>query len=274
MPAFPTFLVIGAMKAGTYSLHEYLQQHPQIEMSQKRKEVNFFVEGFNWHRGGDWYREFWAGNTPVRGESSTRYAMHDRYPGVPARIAGLLPDVKLVYAVRDPIERLLSQYVHDVDDNQEHRSFEQLLSAPNRQLSLGNGCYHQQLRQYLDYFPAESIHVISCEDLATDPQRAMKPLLQFLGVDAGFSHADWGVKHNDGSAKCRETASGRVVRKLVGRRRLRRMPLLRQTFTRPIPPPMFDAQRHADIVAMYREDAAQLEAFTGRSFRHWKTLWS
>lgn len=273
MPAFPTFLVIGAMKAGTYSLHHYLHQHPQIEMSQKRKEVNFFVEGFNWHRGSDWYRQFWTGNTPMRGESSTRYSMHGLYPGVPARIAALLPQVKLVYAVRDPIERLISQYVHEVDDNQEQRSFEQLLSAPDRQLVLGNGCYHQQLQQYLRYFPAESIHVVCCEDLACDPQRAMQPLLQFLGVDADFVHADWGVKHNDGSGKCCETASGRVARRLVGRKRLRRIPLLRQAFTRPIATPVFDAQRHADIVAMYRADTEQLEAFAGRSFRHWVNLW-
>ncbi|WP_428311969.1 sulfotransferase domain-containing protein [Hydrocarboniphaga sp.] len=273
MPAFPTFLVIGAMKAGTYSLHHYLQHHPQIEMSRKRKEVNFFVDGFNWHRGADWYRQFWAGNTPVRGESSTRYSMYGRYPGVPARIAGLLPKVKLIYAVRDPVERLVSQYVHEVDDNQEQRSFEQMLSAPDRQLSLGTGCYHQQLLQYLEYFPAESIHVVCNEELAADPRREMKPLLRFLGVDADFEHADWCVKHNDGGDKCRETASGRFVRRLVGRRRLRRAPLLRQTFTRPITTPLFDAQRHADIVAMYRADCEKLEGFTGRSFRQWKRLW-
>lgn len=273
MPAFPTFLVIGAMKAGTYSLHSYLHSHPQIEMSQKRKEVNFFVEGFNWHRGPDWYRDFWAGNTPARGESSTRYSMYGRYPGVPARIAGLLPDIRLVYAVRDPIERLISQYVHDVDDNQEHRSFEQVLTAPDRQLTLGNGCYHEQLQQYLAYFPARAIQVVCFEDLAADPHRTLRPVLQFLGVDAEFCHPDWGLKHNDGSGKCRETSAGRVVRKLVGRGRLRRTPLLRRTFTRQIPTPVFDARRHADIVAMYRADAGRLEAFTGRSFRHWKNLW-
>ncbi|MDB5969468.1 MAG: sulfotransferase [Hydrocarboniphaga sp.] len=273
MPAFPNFLVVGAMKAGTYSLHHYLHSHPQIEMSQKRKEVNFFVEELSWHRGTDWYRDFWIGNTPMRGESSTRYSMRDRYPGVPARIRSLLPEVRLVYAVRDPIARLMSQYVHDYDDNQEHRRFEDLLLAPDRQLTLSIGCYHYQLQRYLECFPASAIRVVCFEDLIADADRTLKPVLEFLGVDPEFGHSDWGAVHNDSGDKCRETPAGRVVRKLIGRRRLRRTPLLRKTLTRPIPTPVFDAQRHADIVGMYRADAERLETFTGRSFRHWTSLW-
>lgn len=273
MAALPTFLVIGAMKAGTYSLHHHLGLHPQIEMSAKRKEVNYFVEELNWPRGSHWYAQHWTGDTAQRGESSTRYTMRDRWRGVPARIAATLPDVKLVYLVRDPIRRLISQYVHEVDDNQEARDFETMLGAADRDLALNTGRYHYQLQAYLDHLPRERIHVLAFEDLIADPVATLQPLLAFLGVDAGFSDPRWQEAHNDSDDKRRETTLGRVlVRPLVGRRPLRRNRFLRESFTREIPRPVFDPQRHADIVAMYRDDQRQLEAFCGRRFDRWSLL--
>jgi hypothetical protein len=273
MSALPTFLVIGAMKAGTYSLHNYLHRHPQIEMSQRRKEVNFFIDSFNWARGLAWYQAHWRGDTPMRGESSTRYTMRDKFPEVSGRIHQLLPDARLIYLVRDPIRRLLSQYVHEVDDNQEFRSFEALLAAPDRDLVLNTGRYHYQLQAYLRYFAPESIHVACFEDLVAQPVETMQTILRFLGVDAGFSDPSWTQAHNDSADKRQETPSGRVVRKLVGRRPIRRNAWLRDTFTRPIPRPQFDPVRHADIVALYREDTEQLARLTGRSFTHWRGIY-
>lgn len=273
MSCLPNFLVIGAMKAGTYSLHHYLNRHPQIEMSQRRKEVNYFVEGFNAHRGVDWYRAFWPLGKPLRGESSTRYSMRDRHPGVAERIHALLPQVKLIYVVRDPVRRLYSQYVHEVDDNQESRSFEALLDAPDRALALNNSRYHYQLQAYLAHFPASAIHVVCFEELVADPAPVMDAVFRFLGADAGFRADDWGAAHNDSADKRRETSTGRVLRHLLGRRRLRRWPWLRETFTRPIPAPRLDPLRHADVLDLFRHDTRQLEAFTGRSFAHWRSLW-
>lgn len=274
MPASPTFLVIGAMKAGTYSLHHYLDLHPQIEMSHKRKEVNFFVDGFNADRGLDWYRRHWRGDTAMRGESSTRYSMRDRYPGVAERIRRTLPDVKLIYVVRDPIRRLLSQYVHDVDDNQESRSFEELLASPTRDRVLNTGCYHYQLAAYLEHFPRKAIHLVCFEDLVADPGATMRPLLRFLGVDADFTDPRWCEPHNDSGDKRRETAPGRVLRRLIGRRPLRRRRWLREHFTEAIPPPVFDPLRHPDVVAKYRADTDRLIAFSGRDFPRWTTLYA
>lgn len=273
MSAPPTFLVIGAMKAGTYSLHHYLDLHPQIEMSHKRKEVNFFVEGFNAGRSLAWYCAHWTGNTLMRGESSTRYTMRDRYPGVARRIKQAFPDIKLVYVVRDPVRRLQSQYVHDVDDNQESRSFEALLTAPDRARILNTGCYHHQLDAYLEYFPRDAIHLVCFEDLVADPVATMQPLLRFLGVDAGFSDPRWCEAHNDSDDKRRETATGRVLRRLLGRRPLRRRRWLREHFTQPIAVPVFDRARHPDIVAMYRADTERLAAFSGRRFERWTALY-
>jgi len=274
MSALPTFLVIGAMKAGTYSLHNYLDLHPAIEMSRKRKEVNFFVKELNWRHGLDWYRKHFRGHTLMRGESSTRYSMMDRHRGVPERIKKVLPNARLVYVVRDPIRRLQSQYVHEYDDYQEHRSFDEMLRAEDRHLALNSGLYYRQLQAYLKHFPADAIKVVCFEELAAKPVETMQSVLEFLEVDADFEHPAWSESHNDSADKRRETRAGRVVRKLVGRRRLRRIPWLRERFTRPIPKPEFDARRHADIVSMYREDADRLAQFAGRSFEHWTGVYN
>ena len=101
----PNVLVVGAAKCGTTSLHEYLDRHPEIAMA-REKELDFFVEQKNWSRGVDWYERQFAA-APVRGESSPSYTAYPRYRGVPERIRRIVPDAKLVYLVRDPVERAL-----------------------------------------------------------------------------------------------------------------------------------------------------------------------
>jgi hypothetical protein len=111
------------MKSGTTSLFHYLQAHPQAHMS-PRKEVEFFVKEKNWRRGFDWYQ---ARGSPagVPGRLFDRRGLRGvhQVSGVqgrsPERIAQHLPDVRLIYVVRDPIERIRSHYQHRV------------LSAPN-----------------------------------------------------------------------------------------------------------------------------------------------
>jgi hypothetical protein len=87
--ALPSFLIIGAMKAGTTSLYHYLKSHPQIHMS-RIKELDFFVTELNWGRGLDWYSQQFSGigtNVLAAGEASTNYTKYPRYKGVPERIS-------------------------------------------------------------------------------------------------------------------------------------------------------------------------------------------
>ena len=106
----PNLIVIGAAKCGTTSLHEYLDLHPEVAMS-REKELDFFVEEKHWGRGVEWYAAQFE-DAPVRGESSPSYTAYPRYRGVPERIRRVVPDAKLVYLVRDPVERIVSHFVH------------------------------------------------------------------------------------------------------------------------------------------------------------------
>ena len=114
----PTFLIIGTMKGGTTSLYRYLRQHPEVFMPE-RKELNFFVDEYagppidppeerNWSRGITWYEHQFADAERERavGEASANYSRHPTYPGVAERIAAVVPNVKLIYVMRNPIDRV------------------------------------------------------------------------------------------------------------------------------------------------------------------------
>ena len=185
----PNFLVIGAMKAGTTSLHQYLKAHPQVFMSTP-KELNFFVEGMNWELGIEWYRSKFAGarDAVAVGESCPQYTKAIEYPGVPARIAATIPDVRLVYLVRDPIERIRSAYLHRRSNGKESRSIERALAEDERYVDTSR--YAAQLDPYLELFPEEQLLVVLSEELRDDRETALGRVLKFVGVDEGL------VPHN------------------------------------------------------------------------------
>ncbi len=101
------------MKCTTSSLHYYLNLHPQIAMSWN-KERNFFIAEHNWPRGVRWYERHFKRGFAFCGESSPAYTHHPHFRGVAARMHDLLPTARLIYLVRDPIERILSHYLHAV----------------------------------------------------------------------------------------------------------------------------------------------------------------
>src|SRR3954465_14378495 len=128
--AMPNLIIIGGLKCGTTSVHHYLGLHPEIGMS-RPKELNFFVEELNWPLGADWYRGHFTGDERVQGESSPHYTNEPRFAGVAERIHGLLPEARIVYIVRDPIDRMLSHYLHNVAGGYESRPLEEALDDPH-----------------------------------------------------------------------------------------------------------------------------------------------
>jgi hypothetical protein len=178
----PTFIVIGAMKCGTTSLYHYLRDHDQIFMS-RIKELDFFAEAANWSRGMDWYRHQFkgAGNALARGEASTLYTKYPEHRGVPERIAAVLPDVRLIYVVRDPIERLRSHFQHRVMTGREKLPAEVALLEDPSYLNCSR--YAMQLERYLEHFPREQILIVTSEGLRSDRKATIQQVYAFLGVD-------------------------------------------------------------------------------------------
>jgi hypothetical protein len=178
----PNFIVIGAMKAGTTSLYQYLKGHDQVFMP-AIKELDFFVAESNWCRGIGWYRRQFisAGDARARGEASTLYTQYPTHDGVPERMARVLPGVRLVYVVRDPVERMRSHYEHLVITGAEKRPPEvALLENP---IYLQCSRYAMQLQRYLDHFPREQILIVTSERLKVNRRAAVQQVYEFLGVD-------------------------------------------------------------------------------------------
>ncbi len=182
----PDFIVIGAMKAGTTSLFEYLRAHPQVFMP-PLKEMDFFVEERNWSRGIEWYgRRFLRAGPDVLavGEASPSYTKFPEHKRVPERIASYLPDVKLIYLVRDPIERIRSHYQHRVMVGTERAPIESAVLHDPTYVDVSR--YAVQIERYTNCFPRECILVLAAEELRAQRLATMHRVYRFLQIDPDF----------------------------------------------------------------------------------------
>jgi hypothetical protein len=192
----PTFVVIGAMKAGTVSLRHYLDDHPGVFLGRGGKfgEPNFFIAEYNWPRGRGWYESLFdgAGQAAAIGECSPSYTMAPAFRGVPERMAQVVPDARLVYVVRDPIARMQSMYMHQVSAGRERRRVETALLDDRY---LGPSRYGFQLAAFLDYFDRSQVLVIASEVLRDRPREALSAVFGHLAVDPAA--IDIAEKHRD-----------------------------------------------------------------------------
>jgi hypothetical protein len=277
--ALPNLIIIGGLKCGTTSLHHYLNLHPEIAMS-RPKELNFFVSELNWPLGRDWYAGHFDPSARIRGESSPHYTNRPSFNGVPGRMRELLgSDVRLVYVVRDPIDRMLSHYLHNVGGGYEDRSLADALADPESSY-VARSRYFFQVDPYLEEFGAERVQIVGREELKADRPGTMRRTFEFLGVDPNFTSEQFEREWETGVAKTgsRFRLMDRAVR-LPGLRAIDRnfdrLPeSLRWLAERVVhdpdrgevaKPEVPDSLRR-HLVELFRDDTAELERLAGRSF--------
>jgi hypothetical protein len=277
----PNLIIIGGLKCGTTSIHHYLGLHPQILMS-KPKELNFFVEELNWDLGFDWYESRFDGRFTVRGESSPHYTNLPRFHGAAERIHRHCPDVKLLYMVRDPIERVRSHWVHATGAGYEHGEVSAVLSQPDTAY-LQRSMYWMQLQPYLELFDRDQIELISQEELQTDREGTMRRAFHYLGVDEGFTHEQFDREWEKSSAK--QGDKYQVMERLVKLpgfrsfdRNFDRFPeSLRWMVEKVVhdpekpsaPKPKLPDALFERLRETFRGDVAALEEYAGRRFSGW-----
>jgi hypothetical protein len=276
----PNLIIIGGMKCGTTSLSYYLNQHPQIRMSGS-KELDFFIDDprFNWHKGLDWYRSHFTGKAKIHGEASPHYASYPRLSGIPARMHEIVPDAKLIYLVRDPIDRMVSQYIHMYSDDWENRSFEEALSDFDLGYYIYRSMYYMQIEQYLAYYSPSQILVISTEDLRDRRQETLHYIFDFLEVDPNFWSWHYERQRNYSQRRRRKTATGKWLAKTLLGQLLQRLhsgirwyvePILYRPFSHPIERPHLSEALYAKLIEKLSDDVKQLRNFTGNDFKSWK----
>ncbi|MDR3632916.1 MAG: sulfotransferase [Isosphaeraceae bacterium] len=178
--AHPDFLVIGAMKSATTTLHVQLARQPGLSMSPV-KEPNFFSDDENYEKGFAWYEGLFldAAQGSIRGESSTHYTKLPTYPRTVDRIADALPGVKLVYVMRHPVDRLVSQYVHERTVGRTADGLHEAIDGVPELIEYG--LYSMQLRPYLETFGPRNVLPVFFARLVSHPQQELERICAFLG---------------------------------------------------------------------------------------------
>ncbi len=206
----PGFIIFGARKCGTTFLYRNLAGHPNV-LPALKKEVRYF--DLNYDKGERWYRahfptaagaglaaRLWAGPV-LTGESSPYYMFE---PRVPWRVRALLPGVRLIALLRDPVRRAYSHYHHQLRRGVETLSFEAAIDREPERLAgeterllreesyvsynhqkfsyLASGRYADQLEAWYEVFAPEQILVLRSEAMYADPVGTLRRVLDFLGL--------------------------------------------------------------------------------------------
>ena len=242
------------------------------------KELNFFIEERNWPRGEDWYRRHFDPEAKVRGEASPNYTAFPQHVGVPERMASVVPDAKLIYVLRDPLQRIAAHWVHNYAKRREKGTLAETLSHPNTSY-LQRSQYAMQLQQFLNHFPREQIMILDQEDFRKDRADTLRRVFEFAGADPDFSHPGFERERHSTSRKTRATklavrmerASksrwGRVIPPKVWFALDERLPM-----KKPIDRPDVRLALTDEALRALRDDAERMRELAGRPFRDW-SIW-
>lgn len=208
MECLPTFFIVGAQKAGTTTLHAWLNREPQVCLPLV-KETHYFCD--NWYyRGIEWYRRQFTcrPSATIIGEIDPEYMF---FPEVPHRIAALMANPRLVFVLRDPLARAYSSYLMAVRRGYERLSFTDALAAEEERLRtdtnrfaftnhsyIARGLYANQIRRYQEIMPGAPKLYMKFENLFspyTGPKLYME-LCEFIGLKAPLAIPDFADRHN------------------------------------------------------------------------------
>ena len=192
----PDFIIIGSMKAATSAIYHYLSEHPRV-ISRYPKELHFFALNFN--KGLDWYLAQFAvkrknaqGEKLLTGEATPSYLA---IKNAPRRIFNFFPQVKIIVSLRNPTDRAISHYYHEMIRNkQESRDILEAFSADELENLdkkprsptynyLHGGKYILYLQRWLKIFPREQILILNYHELEQNPDGFIEKLFTFLNLE-------------------------------------------------------------------------------------------
>lgn len=208
----PNFIIIGAPKAGTTSLHFYLSLHPEIFMP-KVKELNFFTAHpmSSWTKGIEWYSSLFRSEKTVCGEASAGYAWKEVNPCSAERMHRVVPSCKLIYCMRQPYDRLVSHFEMDCRRGVFSGNFEEFLSHSKFGLARYASYYGRQLEEFLRYFDRSQIHFVETSQMDRARTATLQGVFKFLGVDASFESIMFRHKRYVGRRQPFPTKQGRAI---------------------------------------------------------------
>jgi len=230
----------------------------------------------NWARGIDWYASHFDAEAPKRGEASPNYTA-PYHPRAAERMASVIPDAHLIFLVRDPLDQVVSQYLHFRDGGNEPRKLSDALVDPHG-IYLERARYHARLQPYLDHFPAEQIKVVPQEELRANRRDTLAAVFRFAGVDDAF----WSPRlERERHASHHKGRRSRLLRRLQNSRLGgvgHRLPQEAKWYLERLATagsgssglPSLDEDTSSRIVDALEDDVAQLRKATGLALSEWR----
>lgn len=177
----PDFIVIGAMKCATTTLHVQLAAQPGICLSDKLEEPDYFSDSERYARGPEWYASLFKGANPddLVGDISTGYAKLPTDPSTVERIQKDVADPRIVYLMRHPVDRLVSHYIHDWSVGRVTEPIDEAVKSHRPMVDYGR--YAMQLEPYLTAFGPGRVLPVFFERLIGSPQVELERICSFIG---------------------------------------------------------------------------------------------
>ena len=294
MELWPNFFIVGAPKAGTTSLYEYLKNIPGIYMSPV-KEPNYFSikampdkKPFRPIRNKEKYLDLFknATNEVILGEASTLYLSD---PEASTLIRKACPTARILISLRDPVERLFSHYLMNVSrnwikssfKNQIHKEMNNKADFTKPHIRLSASLYSKDVQRYLDTFGKEHVKILIFEEFIKNPKVILEDILKFLGVKNIINNFEDVKVHNpyfkiESSGEIsKQILQSNIISKIsvkilpsFGRRFFRKKILTRKNTKKPV---MKEADRQY-LIDFYKSDVKKLEVLLGRKFP-WKNFY-
>lgn len=283
----PSFILIGAQKAGTTWLWNNLKQHPDVALP-KAKEIHFFGGSEIFKKGTSWYYQHFDGLDPskITGEASTTYLYDyvpywesasgelkhdDSLPCIPELVIKELPQVKILVILRNPVTRAVSAYRHHVRAGRVPPGLslkETAQQVPMLRI-LEMGYYARYLELWKQYVPADRMQVfVFEEDVVKSPEKSIRQICEFLGINPNFhpKQAEERVHEGWSWTRCAIHQQKGVLARMIARGQMGRI------FDR------YDFLKNGKTVkeemaflqSVYRKEKCKLEEILARNLNVWK----
>ncbi|MCS4041582.1 sulfotransferase domain-containing protein [Salinibacter ruber] len=198
----PDFIIVGTMKSGTSTLSGYIEQHDSVYMPNRELHYFYNVGKGNWDKKLNWYKShFKEKRGQLCGEKTPTYSYLKQ---VPLRIKKTVPDVKLIWIFRNPVDRAYSNYWHAVCEGAETLSFGEAIRNEEERVKndiwkgyVRRGIYSRQVSRYLEHFDKSDMHFCTFENMVKNTQKVINKCYEFLDVETYHSgHIDNSRKNN------------------------------------------------------------------------------
>lgn len=245
------------------------------------KELHFFEAEENWNKGQAWYASHFKSvknHHKIYGETTPAYSRFPVFKGVAQRIYDLIPNAKLIYLVRDPIERIIAHYQMEVAKQRETRTINEVLTDLDDNSYIIPSCYALQLEQYLAYFPMEQILIVSQSALYNQRRSTLQKVFEFLGVNSSFYGWRYRRKINPATNNRYKTKAGMWLDQQALTQMLYKLPpklshmslqALFYPFSRPVEKPSIDAPLREKLSAYLKDDVNRFRQLTQEEFSDW-----